>query len=65
MTQTRLVEVRQNVLKHNEVLARELAREYSSRAFSMRVFEVSLKTGAGMDEWLEFLRLYFVARAEV
>jgi hydrogenase nickel incorporation protein HypB len=27
---------------------------------AMRVFEVSSKTGAGMDEWLEFLQSKFV-----
>ncbi len=27
---------------------------------AMRVFEVSSKTGAGMDEWLEFLQSKFI-----
>ena len=31
----------------------------------MRVFEVSSKTGAGMDEWLEFLELHSESKAEI
>ena len=31
---------------------------------NMRVFEVSSKTGAGMDEWLEFLENHLKPRAE-
>ncbi|MEP6901043.1 MAG: hydrogenase accessory protein HypB, partial [Actinomycetota bacterium] len=38
MTQTRLVEVRQNVLKHNDVLARELRLRF----VAANVFVVSL-----------------------
>jgi len=30
----------------------------------MKVFEVSSKTGAGMDEWRQFLQSQFVAKAE-
>ncbi len=51
MTQTRLVEVRQNVLKHNDVLARELR----SRFEAANVFVVSLVSspGSGKTAFLE------------
>jgi hydrogenase nickel incorporation protein HypB len=47
----RLVEVRQNVLKHNDVVARELRRDFAAAA----VFVVSLVSspGAGKTELLE------------
>jgi len=32
---------------------------------AMQVFEVSSKTGAGMDEWRQFLQSQFVAKAEI
>ena len=51
MTQTRLVEVRQNVLKHNDVLARELRKRFEAA----NVFVISLVSspGAGKTEFLE------------
>ena len=51
MTQTRLVEVRQNVLKHNDVLARELR----SRFETANVFVISLVSspGSGKTAFLE------------
>ncbi len=51
MTQTRLVEVRQNVLKHNDVLARELR----SRFEAANVFVISLVSspGSGKTAFLE------------
>ncbi|HVE59830.1 MAG TPA: hydrogenase nickel incorporation protein HypB, partial [Pyrinomonadaceae bacterium] len=51
MSQTRLVEVRQNVLKHNDVLARELR----SRFEAAKVFVVSLVSspGSGKTAFLE------------
>jgi hydrogenase nickel incorporation protein HypB len=51
MSQTRLVEVRQNVLKHNDVLARELR----SRFEAANVFVVSLVSspGSGKTAFLE------------
>ncbi len=51
MTQTRLVEVRQNVLKHNDVLARELRARFESA----NVFVVSLVSspGSGKTAFLE------------
>lgn len=51
MTQTRLVEVRQNVLKHNDVLARELRARFEAA----NVFVVSLVSspGSGKTAFLE------------
>ncbi len=51
MTQTRLVEVRQNILKHNDILARQLREQFEAA----RVFVVSLVSspGAGKTEFLE------------
>ena len=51
MTQTRLVEVRQNVLKHNDVLARELRKRFEAA----KVFVVSLVSspGSGKTAFLE------------
>ena len=51
MTQTRLVEVRQNVLKHNDVLARELRLRFEAGG----VFVVSLVSspGSGKTAFLE------------
>lgn len=51
MTQTRLVEVRQNVLKHNDVLARELRTRFQQA----NVFVVSLVSspGSGKTAFLE------------
>ena len=51
MTQTRLVEVRQNVLKHNDVLARELRKRFEAA----NVFVVSLVSspGSGKTAFLE------------
>jgi hydrogenase nickel incorporation protein HypB len=51
MTQTRLVEVRQNVLKHNDVLARALRERFQKAG----VFVVSLVSspGAGKTAFLE------------
>ena len=51
MTQTRLVEVRQNVLKHNDVLARELRERFEAA----NVFVVSLVSspGSGKTAFLE------------
>ena len=51
MTQTRLVEVRQNVLKHNDVLARNLRKRFEAA----NVFVVSLVSspGSGKTAFLE------------
>ncbi len=51
MTQTRLIEVRQNVLKHNDVLARELRKRFEAA----NVFVVSLVSspGSGKTAFLE------------
>ena len=51
MTQTRLVEVRQNVLKHNDVLARELRNRFEAA----NVFVVSFVSspGSGKTAFLE------------
>lgn len=51
MSQTRLVEVRQNVLKHNDVLARELRERFEAA----NVFVVSLVSspGSGKTEFLQ------------
>ncbi len=51
MTQTRLVEVRQNVLKHNDILARELRACFEAA----NVFVVSLVSspGSGKTAFLE------------
>ncbi len=51
MTQTRLVEIRQNVLKHNDVLARELRARFEAA----NVFVVSLVSspGSGKTAFLE------------
>jgi hydrogenase nickel incorporation protein HypB len=51
MTQTRLVEVRQNVLKHNDVLARELRARFEKA----RVYVVSFVSspGSGKTAFLE------------
>ncbi|MGI8494641.1 MAG: hydrogenase nickel incorporation protein HypB, partial [Pyrinomonadaceae bacterium] len=51
MTQTRLVEVRRNVLKHNDILARELRNRFESA----NVFVVSLVSspGSGKTAFLE------------
>ena len=51
MTQTTLVEVRQNVLKHNDVLARELRKRFEAA----NVFVVSLVSspGSGKTAFLE------------
>ncbi|MGI9034542.1 MAG: hydrogenase nickel incorporation protein HypB [Pyrinomonadaceae bacterium] len=51
MTQTRLVEVRQNVLKHNDILARELRKRFEAA----KVFVVSLVSspGSGKTAFLE------------
>ncbi len=51
MTQTRLVEVRQNVLKHNDVLARELRTRFEKAG----VFVVSFVSspGSGKTAFLE------------
>jgi hydrogenase nickel incorporation protein HypB len=51
MSQTRLVEVRQNVLKHNDVLARELRVRFTAA----NVFVVSLVSspGSGKTAFLE------------
>jgi len=51
MTQTRLVEVRQNVLKHNDVLARDLRARFEAA----NVFVVSLVSspGSGKTAFLE------------
>ncbi|CAN5240685.1 hydrogenase nickel incorporation protein HypB [soil metagenome] len=51
MTQTRLVEVRQNVLKQNDILARELRKRFEAA----NVFVVSLVSspGAGKTYFLE------------
>ncbi len=51
MTQTRLIEVRQNVLKHNDVLARELRKKFEAA----NVFVVSFVSspGAGKTFFLE------------
>lgn len=51
MSQTRLVEVRQNVLKHNDVLARELRQRFEAA----NVFVVSLVSspGSGKTEFLQ------------
>jgi len=51
MSQTRLVEVRQNVLKHNDVLARELRTRFEAA----NIFVVSLVSspGSGKTAFLE------------
>ena len=51
MTQTRLVEVRQNVLKHNDVLARQLRERFEAA----NVFVISLVSspGSGKTAFLE------------
>ncbi|MDQ2746582.1 MAG: hydrogenase nickel incorporation protein HypB, partial [Acidobacteriota bacterium] len=51
MTQTRLVEVRRNVLKHNDLLARELRNRFEAA----NVFVVSLVSspGSGKTAFLE------------
>lgn len=51
MTQTRLVEVRQNILKRNDILARELRQRFEAA----NVFVISLVSspGAGKTEFLE------------
>ncbi len=51
MTQTRLVEVRQNVLKHNDLLARELRNRFEAA----NIFVVSLVSspGSGKTAFLE------------
>ncbi len=51
MTQTRLIEVRQNILKHNDVLARELRERFEAA----KVFVVSLVSspGSGKTAFLE------------
>ncbi|MGI9056385.1 MAG: hydrogenase nickel incorporation protein HypB [Pyrinomonadaceae bacterium] len=51
MTQTRLVEVRQNILKHNDILARELRERFEAA----NVFVVSLVSspGSGKTAFLE------------
>ena len=51
MTQTRLVEVRQNVLKHNDILARELRNRFEAA----NVFVVSFVSspGSGKTTFLE------------
>lgn len=51
MSQPRLVQVRENILKHNDILARELRRKFRDA----RVFVISLVSspGAGKTEFLE------------
>ena len=51
MTQTRLVEVRQNILKHNDILARRLRERFEAA----NVFVVSLVSspGSGKTAFLE------------
>ena len=51
MTQTRLVEVRQNVLKHNDVLARQLRARF--RAANVFVVSLVSSPGSGKTAFLE------------
>lgn len=53
MTQTRLVEVRQNVLKQNDLLARSLRRQFSDA--NVRVISLVSSPGAGKTMLLEKL----------
>ena len=61
MTQTRLVEVRQNVLKHNDVLARELRKRFEEAGVFVASFVSSPGSGktAFLEKTLTMLRPQF------
>jgi hydrogenase nickel incorporation protein HypB len=52
----RLLEVRKNVLKQNDVVARSICESrQSSRASRLHIFTASAKTGKGMEDYIQFL----------